>query len=259
MNELNAVDLGHFDLIGIGGHVLFAHEMQYGDMRVAAPYRGSRRVDGHIAASDDDYLLSGKVGHLAVTYTTKHLDSRDDIAAILSGKPGFAGALRTIWTFGCLCRENGIQLLYHNHDFEFDKISGMYMIDFLYEAMGPEILQTEFDTCWVRYAGEDPCAYLRKYAGRTPIVHLKDYVGRREGSGTPYGLLGEAEAKQNAGTPFEFRPYGYGCQDAAAVAEAALEAGTQWLIIEQDESPSHVPLEDAEKSIGTLRRLGIKD
>ena len=176
-----------------------------------------------------------------------------------AGMPGFAGALRTIWMFGCLCRDNGIQLLYHNHDFEFDKISGMYMIDFLYEIMTPEILQTEFDTCWVRYAGEDPCAYLRKYAGRTPIVHLKDYVGRREGSGTPYGLLGEAEAKQNAGTPFEFRPYGYGCQNAAAVAEAALEAGAQWVIIEQDESPTLEPLKDAEKSIGTLRRLGVKD
>ena len=30
----------------------------------------------------------------------------------------------------------------------------------------------------VKYAGEDPCAYLRKYAGRCPIVHLKDFVGR---------------------------------------------------------------------------------
>ena len=46
------------------------------------------------------------------------------------GQPGFADVIRTIAKFGALCKAAGIQLLYHNHDFEFEKISGMYALDF---------------------------------------------------------------------------------------------------------------------------------
>lgn len=175
-----------------------------------------------------------------------------------AGTAGFASVLRTMWEFGQLCRQSGIQLLYHNHDFEFEPLSGMYALDFIYEAVSADVLKTELDLCWVKYAGEDPAAFLRKYAGRAPVVHLKDYVGRREGSAAPYGLLGESEAKQNSDIPFAFRPFGYGCQDAAALVQAALDAGAQWLIIEQDASPDRPPLEDARMSLETLRRLGVK-
>jgi len=174
------------------------------------------------------------------------------------GTPGFASVLRAIAAFAPLCRETGIRLLYHNHDFEFVPFSGMYALDFLYEAFDPALLQTEIDTCWVRYAGEDPCAYLRKYAGRAPLVHLKDYVGRREGGKPPYGLLGQRELHQNGGIDFAFRPFGCGCQDAPAVVRAAIDAGAEWLIIEQDQSPDRPPLEDARLSLDTLRKIGVK-
>ena len=175
-----------------------------------------------------------------------------------AGTPGFASVLHTMYVFGKLCRENGIQLLYHNHDFEFAPFSGMYGLDFIYAAIDAELLKTEVDVCWVKYAGEDPAAYLRKYAGRAPVVHLKDYVGRREGGAAPYGLLGQEEAKQIAGVAFEFRPFGYGCQNVNAVVEAGLEAGARWFIIEQDESVGRTPLEAAEMSIGTLKKIGLK-
>ena len=96
------------------------------------------------------------------------------------GAPGFAAAIRNIYKFGALCRAEGIQLLYHNHDFEFVKLSGQYGLDFLYDAVPADLLATELDTCWVNVAGEDPCAYIRKYAGRCPVVHLKDFVGSKK-------------------------------------------------------------------------------
>lgn len=105
------------------------------------------------------------------------------------GGPRFAETIRNIYKFGRLCREAGIQLLYHNHDFEFTKISGMYGLDFIYEAVDACTLKTEIDTCWVKYAGENPAEYVKKYAGRCPVVHLKDYVGVKGGK-TPYALIG---------------------------------------------------------------------
>ena len=96
------------------------------------------------------------------------------------GAPGFAAAIRNIAKFGAMCKAEGIQLLYHNHDFEFIKLSGQYGLDFLYDAIPAELLATELDTCWVNVAGECPAAYIRKYAGRCPVVHLKDFIGAKK-------------------------------------------------------------------------------
>ncbi|MDD3410983.1 MAG: sugar phosphate isomerase/epimerase [Eubacteriales bacterium] len=169
------------------------------------------------------------------------------------GTPGFGKVVREISLFGRKCHEAGIQLLYHNHDFEFVKVSGEYGLDFLYDAIEPEALQTELDTCWVKYSGENPVDYLRKYAGRAPIVHLKDYVGVKSEL-PPYALIGQAESAPKGEVPFMFKPFGFGCQDAQAVIAAAEEAGAQWVIVEQDESPERTPLESAAMSLSTVKK-----
>ena len=174
------------------------------------------------------------------------------------GAPGFAHAIAVIDKFGRLLKEAGMTLLYHNHDFEFVTMSGMYGLDFLYEAIPADYLQTELDICWVKYAGENPADYIRKYAGRCPIVHLKDFVGRKEDGSTPYALIGLDENEKKDTQAFEFRPVGYGCQNVEEVLNAGIESGAQWFIVEQDQSIGRTPLEAAEMSIGTLKKLGLK-
>lgn len=171
------------------------------------------------------------------------------------GKPAFAKVMQSIYQFGQLCKMAGIRLLYHNHDFEFVEFSGMYGLDFMYEAIPADLLQTEIDVCWVKYSEIDPADYLRKYTGRAPIVHLKDYVGRK-GEGTPYGLIGQD--KEADAVAFEFRPFGHGCQDAEKVVEAGIDAGAQWFIIEQDQWYDRCPLEAAKMSMETLKKIGLK-
>ena len=63
---------------------------------------------------------------------------------------------------GKVAKEQGMMLLYHNHDFEFKKIDGKYALDLLYESVSAELLQTELDLCWVKVGGEEPENYLRK-------------------------------------------------------------------------------------------------
>lgn len=174
------------------------------------------------------------------------------------GAPGFAHAIAVIDKFGRLLKEAGMTLLYHNHDFEFVTMSGMYGLDFLYEAIPADYLQTELDICWVKYAGENPADYIRKYAGRCPIVHLKDFVGRKEEGSTPYALIGLDENEKKDTQAFEFRPVGFGCQNVEEVLNAGIESGAQWFIVEQDQSVGRTPLEAAEMSIGTLKKLGLK-
>ena len=138
--------------------------------------------------------------------------------------------------------------------------SGLYVRAVLDEldipATDPEVLQTEIDTCWVNYSGEDPAAYVRKYAGRAPIVHLKDFVGSRGGA-QPYALIkadGSDDGKNSDSTAFEFRPVGYGCQNVPAIVEAGLEAGAFCFVVEQDQWYDRPALE---ADLFRLRRAGL--
>ena len=169
------------------------------------------------------------------------------------GSAGFAQAIRTIYDFATLCLQAGIQLLYHNHDFEFVSMSNQFGLDFLYDCVPEDLLMTELDTCWVKYAGQDPVEYIHKYAGRCPVVHLKDFVGRRIEGRNPYALIGGASA--DADVPFMFKPVGYGCQDVKAIVDAGLESGAEWFIVEQDLSPERPALESAKMSADTVLAL----
>lgn len=176
------------------------------------------------------------------------------------GAPGFATALRNIAAFGRLCKEAGISLLYHNHDFEFVQVSGQYGLDFIYDAIPCDLLQTEIDTCWVNVAGLVPAEYIAKYAGRAPIVHLKDFVGGKRAGEALYALIdadgGDDRKIEAAKEPaFDFRPVGHGVQDVPAIVRAGLDAGAQWFVVEQDRSTERTPLEAARMSLETVRKI----
>ncbi len=147
-------------------------------------------------------------------------------------------------------------MLYHNHDFEFIEVSGQTGLDFLYSAIPEKLLKAEIDTCWVKYAGADPVAYLQKYAGRTPIVHLKDFEESKDDTlSSAHTDLEDSEPVESDDQPFSFKPVGYGCQDIPAIVDAAKACGAKWVVIEQDESSERSPLEDAKMSYDYVREL----
>lgn len=164
------------------------------------------------------------------------------------GTENFQVVIDTIKKIGPVAKEAGLVLQYHNHDFEFVKLEGEYALDILYREVGPELLQTQLDTCWVNVGGENPVAYIEKYAGRIPTIHLKDFAGSK--SENMYALIGvdEKEKKEVKGT-FEFRPLGKGVQDFPAIIEAATKHGSEWFIVEQDNpSMGYTALESAKIS-----------
>lgn len=152
-------------------------------------------------------------------------------------------------------KEMGLTLLYHNHDFEFVKIDGEYGLDLLYKAIPADLLQTEIDTCWVNVAGENPSDYLRKYVDRSPVVHLKDFVMQGSAEGA-YELIGIEKDTKDDNKGFEFRPLGSGMQDIPAILQAANDAHSKWLVVEQDQpSAGMTPFECAAQSIRYLNSL----
>jgi sugar phosphate isomerase/epimerase len=135
---------------------------------------------------------------------------------------------------GAACQERGLQLCYHNHDFEFQQFDGQYALDILYAATDPKLVQAELDTYWIKKGGVDPAAYIRQYSGRCPLVHLKDIAPDAQGS---------------------FAEVGEGTQDWPAIFAASEAGGAQWYIVEQDRC-QRPPLESIAISLRNLRALG---
>ena len=138
-----------------------------------------------------------------------------------------AATVERIRKVGERCKARGMQLLYHNHDFEFKKIGDKYILDSYYSEIPSDLLQTELDVCWVNVGGE---------------------------SKNMYGLIGGEEKKEDPSGKFEFRPVGYGLQDVPSIVAAADEAGSEWFVVEQDgPSMNRTSMECAEMSIRYLK------
>ncbi len=152
------------------------------------------------------------------------------------GTPGFDATVEGIRKIGKAAKALGIQLLYHNHDFEFVKIGDEYALDVLYSTIPADLLQTEIDTCWVNVAGVNPAEYVEKYSGRAPVVHLKDFKKSGESLGKLYDLIGidDEGSEQEEKNTFSFMPVGYGVQDMPAILAACENAGAHWVVVEQD-------------------------
>ena len=200
--------------------------------------------------ADTDGIMStyAEIGckYIAIPYLTEEYRP---------GEEKFNEVVKNAAMLGEAANRYGMSLLYHNHDFEFEKLGGKYALDVLYEKVSPELLQTEIDTCWVKVAGEDPAEYLKKYAGRAPVVHLKDF-NKTGDSDNMYELIGiensSAEKKRN----FEFRPLGKGMQDIPSILAASEYVAAEWYVVEQD-APSMglSALESAKISIDYLKSL----
>ena len=99
---------------------------------------------------------------------------------------------------------------------------------------------------------------MRKYTGRAPIVHLKDFWKQEGNTGKMYELIGvkSEDGEEKKEKVFGFRPVGYGQQDIPAILQAAIDAGAQWVVVEQDASDERPPMEAIAMSREYLKKQG---
>lgn len=129
------------------------------------------------------------------------------------------------------CREQGLILAYHNHDFEFNQMEGQSGYDLLLKETDPSI-KFEMDIYWVRYAGKDPIQLMKDSPGRFPLWHVKDM------DKTPKKFFTEV---------------GNGVIDFKKIFTYAKLSGMKHFFVEQDVSPGP-PFASIEKSIGYLKK-----
>ena len=76
-------------------------------------------------------------------------------------------------------RGEGLRLLYHNHEFEFEKVEGATTgMDILLELLDPCCVRLCLDIGWLWCAGANPVRFLREHGARIAAVHLRDFKGK---------------------------------------------------------------------------------
>lgn len=129
-------------------------------------------------------------------------------------------------------RDAGIGFGFHNHWTEVEPHGGRTFLDRLRE-LPAELVWLELDLGWVWHGGGDPLAELAASAGRCPLVHVKDFASR--------------DGRDDV-------PVGDGIVGYDRVIPAALEAGVEWLVVEEDEVGPR-PYGAIERSLHAVRRF----
>ena len=183
------------------------------------PYRSL--VDGTAAAIEDLTVLG--CGHAVVPGIPPDLRGDADSPAVS----------RAFERAGAACRDAGIRFGYHNHGWEFEPRTGLTVFDRLAAATDPALVAFQLDVYWAMVAGADPVAWLRAHPGRVPTLHAKELAVGGEPSDTTVGD---------------------GQNDWPALIAAAEGAGTEWLIVEQEDDPDNA-VRDIRRSFRNLTEL----
>jgi sugar phosphate isomerase/epimerase len=75
---------------------------------------------------------------------------------------------------GEMCKQYGVRMGYHNHDFEFEKIDDQVPYDVMLAELDPSLVCMELDLYWIIRAGYSPDDYFKKYPSRFELWHVKD-------------------------------------------------------------------------------------
>ena len=131
--------------------------------------------------------------------------------------------------------DGGKLFMNQNHDQEFKKVGGKLILEHLAETFSPDILGFTLDTFWVQAGGSDPAMWIEKLSGRVPVIHLKDFA-----YGKKMAVVGEGNINFDR------------------VFATAENAGTQYMLVEQDDCNGENPFDCLKRSYDYLKSKGFK-
>ena len=126
-------------------------------------------------------------------------------------------------------KEDGIELLYHNHNCEFRKIDGQTAYDRIIENTDPKYVNFEFDSYWPTEAGVNTVELMRRLGSRIKLYHINDRGSRVEG-------------KTSSILTSDSMELGYGNMDLKTMVDIVKENGVDAVVLEShknwvDKSP----------------------
>ena len=129
----------------------------------------------------------------------------------------------------------GRYFMYHNHAGELQKFDRKTVLEHLAEDFPANIMGFTLDTYWLQVGGGDPAEWIKRLAGRVPCIHLKDCA-----YGQTMAVLGDGNINFNR---------------VFAMAE---NAGTKYLLVEQDNCNGEDPFDCLRRSYNNLKAFGFR-
>ena len=131
-------------------------------------------------------------------------------------------------------KKHGMSFAYHNHNLEFVKFEGKYMMDYLIEYGDFDFI---VDVYWLAAAGINPADFIKKLGKRAKILHFKDL-------------------KVVPGDDRQIAEVMEGNLDWDSIIEACEEAGSEYAFVEQD-TCQRDPFESLKISYDNLKTKGF--
>ena len=151
---------------------------------------------------------------------------------------GFKSIANTFNECGEIAKKHNMQFSYHNHDYSFKKIDGVFLQDILMNETQKDLVEYEMDIYWVYAAGEDPKEWFDKHPGRFTYCHVKDYISLQNGN-------------------FESCTLGKGIIDFPSILSHGKTRGLTTLIVEQEAYTGTSQLESAKDNFLYMSSIDI--
>jgi sugar phosphate isomerase/epimerase len=166
------------------------------------------------------------VGHRYLVLAYLNADERKSL-------DDYKGVIESLNKAGEACQKAGVQLAYHNHDFEFPPLDGVVPYNLMLKETDSKLVKMELDLYWITKAGQSATKYFAAHPGRFALVHVKDM------DNTPKRFFTEV---------------GRGVIDFKQLLPQAKKAGVKHFFVEQDETPGS-PLDSIKISYDYLHGL----
>ncbi len=198
------------------GHIF---GIPYQDFSTMVTDMGMRITSGHYKTGqvDPDFVGSVINGWEKAVEDAKRIGQESMVVAYLDARErksidDYKRVCEMLNNANEVCRQAGIKLQYHNHEFEFETLEDQIPYDVMLAELDNTI-PMELDLYWITRAGKDPFAYFEKYPGRFEQWHVKD--------------MSKADPKRQADV-------GSGTIDFKAIFAKAEQAGMKHYYLEQE-------------------------
>ncbi|SDE61910.1 Sugar phosphate isomerase/epimerase [Paenibacillus sp. UNCCL117] len=147
---------------------------------------------------------------------------------------GYVRLAEEFSAIGAELAKHGLQFVYHNHKFEFEKFGDRTGMDVLLQQSVSPDFGFELDMYWVQAGGASPVDWVNKVKGRMQVIHLKDME-----------IVDDQQV---------YAEIGRGNLNWPAIIEACRATGVEWYVVEQDQCRRD-PFESLTISYNYLQQL----
>ena len=142
---------------------------------------------------------------------------------------------------GKVLAQNGLLLCYHPHGYEFQPHEKGTLFDYMVDTFDARYVYLQMDVFWIKQAGQDPVALLKRYANRWIMLHLKDRK-----PGTPDSKNGRVDVETNVAL-------GKGDVGIDAIMKTARAIGIKHYFIEDESSRSEQQIPESLRYLKSLK------